>query len=42
MNWQDYIDQTVGDKKTYTNDEVRAMVRKTMEYVTDCWLHQSR
>ena len=42
MNWRQFTDSIVGDKETFTQKEVRDIVLKTMQYVTDCWVNQKR
>lgn len=42
MNWRDFIDYIVGDKQTFTNKEVRDIVRKTLEYESNCWVNKSK
>ncbi len=38
MNWKDYIDSAIGDKEIFTADEVRRIVRKTLEWECDAWV----
>lgn len=38
MNWKDYTDSVIGDKETFTADEVRRIVRKTLEFECEAWI----
>lgn len=42
MSWQSFIDESVGDKKEFTNDEVRKLLLPALEYEYDCFLKQTR
>lgn len=35
--WAQWIEHIVGDKESFTNAEVRSIVRKTLGYSTECW-----
>lgn len=41
MNWQEFTDNIVGDKPTFSNKEVRSIVSKALQFVTDCWVNQT-
>ena len=42
MNWQQFIDNEVGDKMSFTAKEVRLMLWHALCFVTDCWIHHTR
>lgn len=42
MNWQSFIDRACGSKPTFTNAEVRALMRKALEYECENWIKQRR
>lgn len=42
MNWQQFTDKIVGNKGSFSNAEVRAIVRKTLEYCSDNWINHRR
>lgn len=42
MSWQSFIDECVGDKKEFTNKEVRKLLLSALEYECDNFLKQTR
>ena len=42
MNWGRYIEQEVGDQKTFTAEEVRKKLRRALEYECDSWTTKRR
>lgn len=42
MNWSQFIDKAVGSKATFTNAEVRQLMRKALEYECDNFVRQRR
>lgn len=42
MNWSDYIDEQVGDKPTFSNNEVRDLIRSALEFECDNWCNRTR
>lgn len=37
MSWQDFIEKSVGDKRIFTNDEVRSLLLEALKYECDNW-----
>lgn len=35
MSWQSFIDKSVGDKKTFTDDDVRKLLLSALKYECD-------
>lgn len=35
--WAQWIEHIVGGKESFTNKEVRNIVKSTLSYSTDCW-----
>lgn len=42
MSWQSFIDRSVGDKKTFTDDDVRELLLSALKYECDCFLKQTK
>lgn len=42
MNWSEYIDKEVGDKPAFSNEEVRSLVRRALEFECDNWCYRRR
>lgn len=38
MNWQDFIDKQISDKRTFTADEVRSLLLEALKYECDNWV----
>lgn len=41
MNWREFIDTTVGNRPTFTNQQVRDIVQRTLIYTTDNWVNKN-
>lgn len=42
MSWQSFIDKSVGDKKAFTDDDVRELLLSALKYECDCFLKQAK
>lgn len=42
MNWQTFIDKAIGSKERFTNAEVRALLRRALEYECENWINHRR
>lgn len=42
MSWQSFIDKSVGDKKVFTDKDVRKLLLQALKYECDCFLKQKR
>lgn len=41
MNWRDFIDKQVGDKRTFTADEVRKLLSDALKFECDNWVSRN-
>ena len=40
MNWRDFIDKQIGDRRTFTSDEVRRLIHEALKFECDNWTSQ--
>ena len=38
MSWTDFIESKIGDKRTFTSDEVRALLLDALKFECDNWI----
>jgi hypothetical protein len=42
MSWQSFIEKSVGDKKVFTDNDVRKLLLQALKYECDLFLKQKR